>query len=285
MTSVCHLPKFRDLALQHRRYFIGTGIGFSGWIISREFLLDFLELYGTPSSDARPDVVGWQMLAQKRQWTVTRPCFVSHSLQRGIGSKALTVSSVDNGKPLKKHLPRGCLEPHRAKWTDANSRGGDMYGWDHFDYEACPDSEIYPCSDAKRLVYHEELHALKTPPPIQTSDTAKMELLSSSPGNTTDFPPRNKRDTRVALAKEASSNKNNVKQRLPIPMSNASQMGLSLSPGNTTASSPRNKRDVVLLDALVVKESRNENNVKNKRLPIRASNSSESVIFHWSVVI
>jgi hypothetical protein len=133
------------------------------------------------------------------------------------------------------------LEPHRAKWTDAKSKGGDIYGWDYFDYEACPDSEIYPCSDAERLVYQKELYALKTLPLIQTSD---------------------------------ATNKNNVKKQLPIPMSNASPTELSSSPGNTTVSSPRNKRDVLLLDALLVKESRNENNVK-KQLPIRASNSSE----------
>jgi hypothetical protein len=52
--------------------------------------------------------------------------------------------SIDDGKSPKKHLPR-CFEPHRAKWTSAESQGRDVYGWDYFDYEACPDSEISPC--------------------------------------------------------------------------------------------------------------------------------------------
>jgi hypothetical protein len=165
------------------------------------------------------------------------------------------------------------LEPHRAKWTDAKSKGGDIHGWDYFDYEACPDSEIYPCSDDEQLVYHKELYALKTPPPIQTSDAALMKLLSS-PGNMAASSPTNKWDAWDALMKEAS-NKNNIKKRLPIPaMSNvASQVELLSPRSNTTASLPKNKRDVLLLDALV-KESRNDNNVK-KQLPIRTTNSSE----------
>jgi hypothetical protein len=189
------LAEIRDLALHHRRYFLATGIGFSGWIMSRGFLIDFLEIYGNPSTPACPDCVGWKLMHAAGQWSVTRPYLVSHSIQRGSGSKALTLSSVDNGKPLEKHLPR-CFEPHRAKWTDAKSQGNDIYGWDYFDYEACPDSEIYPCSsDAKQLFYHKELYAgalvtespnsnstmtITRRPPIRTSPVStKMELSST----------------------------------------------------------------------------------------------------------
>jgi hypothetical protein len=79
------LAEIRDLALHHRRYFLATGIGFSGWIMSRGFLIDFLEIYGNPSTPACPDCVGWKLMHAAGQWSVTRPYLVSHSIQRGFG--------------------------------------------------------------------------------------------------------------------------------------------------------------------------------------------------------
>ena len=39
------------LPSQFLKYFINTGIGFSGWIMSRDFLRDFMVLYGNKTLD------------------------------------------------------------------------------------------------------------------------------------------------------------------------------------------------------------------------------------------
>ena len=65
----------------------------------------------------------------------------------------------------RKHLPR-CLEPHRAIWskhkqqledddnnsynaTDSNKDFDDMFHWNFFVYDLCPDSEVFPCKEGQ----------------------------------------------------------------------------------------------------------------------------------------
>ena len=41
------LDTIKHLALTENRYFISTGVGTSGWIMSRQFLQDFYQIYTT----------------------------------------------------------------------------------------------------------------------------------------------------------------------------------------------------------------------------------------------
>eukprot|EP00536_Pseudo-nitzschia_multiseries_P017029 jgi/Psemu1/49023/gm1.49023_g len=170
----------KDLALTEKRYFINTGIGFSGWIMSREFMGDFLRLYGNETLDKpvvttkpgtnevvmekpeiRPDVLASYYLTDKHAWAVTRQYWVSHTTLESLGIASLTVKDrryghLHNGERMKldKHLPR-CLEPRRAKWKVRRKKPHqdprDRFGWDYFDYEVCPDSLIFPCGGAEQL--------------------------------------------------------------------------------------------------------------------------------------
>lgn len=173
------LTEIRRIAYQYERYFITTGIGFSGWIMQRQFMLDFLQElkdYVPPPKDPNdildrqgphpaegPDPIASVMLIDKNAWTVTRKYLVSHSIQPSIGTEALTVRvpsatmgaappPATNGtkatpvkpKPgLEKHLPR-CLEPRRSKWRISKKDHRDRFGWDYFDYDEC-DGEVFPC--------------------------------------------------------------------------------------------------------------------------------------------
>ena len=172
----------KDLALREKRYFINTGIGFSGWIMSRDFLRDFLELYGnatqqmqqtstsnleassdtsnaTTTTEIRPDVLASYYLTDKSAWTVTRQYWVSHTTLESLGTASLTVKDRrkdETGERLKldKHLPR-CLEPRRGKWKVSRSKKyfdpRDRFGWDYFDYEVCPDQLLFPCEGQEQL--------------------------------------------------------------------------------------------------------------------------------------
>jgi len=175
----------KDLALTEQRYFINTGIGFSGWIMSREFLKDFIELYGNATLDAeieksssetnakakannategkqpeiRPDVLASYYLTDKQAWTVTRQYWVSHTTLESIGIASLTVKdrrANETGQRMKldKHLPR-CLEPRRGKWKVSRRRPyldpRDRFGWDYFDYEVCPNDLLFPCGGQDQL--------------------------------------------------------------------------------------------------------------------------------------
>jgi len=179
----------RDLALKEKRYFINTGIGFSGWIMSREFLGDFIELYENATLDAeesekkattkstgtndtrakakdpppppeiRPDVLASYYLTDKRAWTVTRQYWVSHTTLESLGIPSLTVKDRrkdETGERMKldKHLPR-CLEPRRGKWKISRRRPyldpRDRFGWDYFDYDVCPNEIIFPCGGQDQL--------------------------------------------------------------------------------------------------------------------------------------
>lgn len=63
------LTEMERLAKFHGRYFIGTGIGFSGWIMSRKFVQDFVAQYEN-NFQVHPDIFGGGMLQGK--WSVTR---------------------------------------------------------------------------------------------------------------------------------------------------------------------------------------------------------------------
>eukprot|EP00531_Pseudo-nitzschia_arenysensis_P002132 CAMPEP_0116115114 /NCGR_PEP_ID=MMETSP0329-20121206/335_1 /TAXON_ID=697910 /ORGANISM="Pseudo-nitzschia arenysensis, Strain B593" /LENGTH=547 /DNA_ID=CAMNT_0003608527 /DNA_START=108 /DNA_END=1750 /DNA_ORIENTATION=- len=167
----------KDLALTEKRYFINTGIGFSGWIMSREFL----ELYGNATQEMvkqqdaktkaavagknettqeiRPDVLASYYLTDKRAWTVTRQYWVSHTTLESLGIASLTVKDRRQDKTgermkLDKHLPR-CLEPRRGKWKVSRRRPyldpRDRFGWDYFDYEVCPNQVLFPCKGQDQL--------------------------------------------------------------------------------------------------------------------------------------
>ena len=179
----------KDLALKEKRYFINTGIGFSGWIMSREFLADFIELYSnatsqveqeaskskievssdsttdanatttTTTQEIRPDVLASYYLTDRSAWTVTRQYWVSHTTLESLGVASLTVKdrrkdATGERLGLDKHLPR-CLEPRRGKWKVSRRKPyldpRDRFGWDYFDYDVCPDEILFPCKGQDQL--------------------------------------------------------------------------------------------------------------------------------------
>ena len=153
------LSELERIAKTQWRYFVGTGIGASGWIMSRSFLLDFMARYESGvDNDDRPDVVASKLLTEDKSnekgWAVTRQYLVAHTLTEPVGGQGLTVRKPSQSS---KRLPR-CLEPHRGMWMNEEKLGidrkrEDKYGWDYFDFDVCPNSDIYPCnrSDVKRL--------------------------------------------------------------------------------------------------------------------------------------
>jgi hypothetical protein len=177
------MSTIQALALQEQRYFINVGIGFSGWIMSRSFMEDFLSLYRNitfPSTNTtsastaadvfpttvnkkpeqpeiRPDVLASYYLTEKHAWTVTRQYWVSHTTLESLGVSSLTVKDrrrKDTGtrETLDKHLPK-CLEPRRAKWPLGQYPRDprDRFGWDYFDYNACPEALLFPCNGSDQL--------------------------------------------------------------------------------------------------------------------------------------
>ena len=101
------LVEIQRIAHQYRRYFITTGIGFSGWIMRRDFVMDFLHALETfqpaprnpndilnklgPPPSEGPDPIAADFLSQNNSWAVTRQYLVSHSIQPSLGIDALTV--------------------------------------------------------------------------------------------------------------------------------------------------------------------------------------------------
>lgn len=144
------ISHLNNIATKHQRYFISTGIGASGWIMSRAFIDDFILRYEASNSIC-PDCEAANIMTNKdrqpfQQWAVTRQYLVSHSLLQPMGSQGLTVASAGQSG---KRLPR-CFEPHRGMWLDEprfkkDGERSDKYGWDYFDFDACPGSEIFPC--------------------------------------------------------------------------------------------------------------------------------------------
>jgi hypothetical protein len=173
----------KDLALTEKRYFINIGIGFSGWIMSRSFLTDFIQLYGNTTLDQpttkiinsttnigkteiikeepeiRPDVLASYYLTDRQAWAVTRQYWVSHTTLESLGIASLTVKdrrkdSTGERMKLDKHLPR-CLEPRRGKWKVSRRKPfldpRDRFGWDYFDYDVCPNALLFPCGGPDQL--------------------------------------------------------------------------------------------------------------------------------------
>ena len=131
------LDKLERLAFSWKRYFVSTGVGASGWFMSLEFVHDFVEYYAKSGhNDTCPDCVAADMLTVNgTRWAVTRQHFVEHDVKQ---------DTLGLSGEIKKHLPR-CFEPHRGKWGGGTH---DKYGWDYFDYDECPEADIYPCSYA-----------------------------------------------------------------------------------------------------------------------------------------
>jgi hypothetical protein len=138
------LEDIRNLTYHYQRYFISTGIGFSGWIMRRDFVRDFYKVYKVDHKQRQeaPDPIGAVLLMEKKAWSVTRQYLVSHTILPSFGAKALTVG---RNETEGKHLPR-CFEPRRSKWPISQNDTRDKYGWDFFDYDLCEDSEIFPCA-------------------------------------------------------------------------------------------------------------------------------------------
>jgi hypothetical protein len=189
----------QDLALGEERYFINVGIGFSGWIMSRQFVTDFYALYSNITiptmgeqqaknepvpemPEVRPDVLASYYLTEKHAWTVTRQYWVSHTTLESLGVSSLTVKDrrrKDSGQRLKldKHLPR-CFEPRRGKWMISQRKPPfdprDRFGWDYFDYDVCPNAVIFPCEGPNQLA---ELVAKDWATANRTGAIAKQERL------------------------------------------------------------------------------------------------------------
>ena len=194
------LNEIRDLAFQHERYFISTGTGASGWVMSHQFLKDFHSFWNSIDETNRqglsgeqilePDSVAGRLLQEKLAWSVTRRYLTSHSIltgttndQHSIGvlferidpvipmDKAATNLEQTKSKVLKRketpeeeakkaplmepsrYLPR-CLEPHHGVWKDESKDDDadtdfDVHHWGFFDYNLCPDSDIFPCAEGQ----------------------------------------------------------------------------------------------------------------------------------------
>jgi hypothetical protein len=215
------LSEIRDLAFKYQRYFVSTGIGASGWIMSHAFLEDFYffwsnididESYGLSEEQLlEPDSVAAVLLRQTQAWSVTRRYLTSHSILTGntedeasiatlferegpvvsvavanakhdgdaaVREPSLVAADNENGDDKKtkktttikknkketpeeaalnaplmepsRYLPR-CLEPHRGVWRDSatGSFDFDVHHWDFFDYDLCPESDIYPCREGQ----------------------------------------------------------------------------------------------------------------------------------------
>lgn len=160
-TTLSHI---RDIAFTYRRYFISTGIGFSGWIMSRQFVSDFYEWYKldfqqhqqqqgdhdgeTSDPDGsvnashaddtyylRPEVMASILLNKKRGWSVTRQYLTSHSVLGGWrGEDSLTelfeinenINSMNNSRIQRNGtLPLGSVAVNTSKPDTSESNGQD----------------------------------------------------------------------------------------------------------------------------------------------------------------
>eukprot|EP00533_Pseudo-nitzschia_delicatissima_P002184 CAMPEP_0116091872 /NCGR_PEP_ID=MMETSP0327-20121206/7737_1 /TAXON_ID=44447 /ORGANISM="Pseudo-nitzschia delicatissima, Strain B596" /LENGTH=483 /DNA_ID=CAMNT_0003583253 /DNA_START=99 /DNA_END=1550 /DNA_ORIENTATION=- len=200
------LSEIRDIAFEHQRYFVSTGTGASGWIMSHRFLEDFYFFWKnldennmqgmTGNQILEPDSVAAVLLEQNMAWSVTRRYLTSHSILTGNSNDAASIralfqrvdqvvpnnadsaakSVVEEIKKTKKtkrkkketpeeaaknaplmepsrYLPR-CLEPHRGVWRNKMDEKDvendfDVHHWGFFDYDLCPDSDIFPCAEGQ----------------------------------------------------------------------------------------------------------------------------------------
>ena len=170
------MKKLTELATKYQRYFISVGVGASGWIMSRQFLMDFInsEYFQSPDDvvDERhgPDVYVAKWLRDTRQWSVTRQYLVQHTISSVASTTSQQQQSASQQQGLTinsdaiefdfKHLPR-CFEPHRGMWIrySKESIPRDKYGWDYFDTKKCPNNEeeIFPCKDFHQIPIHRPL--------------------------------------------------------------------------------------------------------------------------------
>jgi hypothetical protein len=170
--------KIHDFALKHQRYFVSCGVGTSGWIMSRQFMIDFVARYGSNNRLLGPDVEASFMLMKMKKWSVTRQYWVSHSILPAIGADGLTLKN--SAQRYAKHLPR-CLEPHRGLWPTKPGSKNDMFGWDYFDFDECPKAELFPCEKSQMrasvaVVLPMEISInAKDEPPTEISTNAKDE--------------------------------------------------------------------------------------------------------------
>jgi hypothetical protein len=102
------LSEIRDLAFKYQRYFVATGIGASGWIMSHSFLEDFYlfwsnmdtiddesSLHGLSEEELlEPDSVAAVLLRQTQNWSVTRRYLTSHSILAGNTNDEASIAAL-----------------------------------------------------------------------------------------------------------------------------------------------------------------------------------------------
>jgi hypothetical protein len=126
--------------------------------MSRQFVIDFLQAYRRNLNQMHPDPIAAWMLIEKNAWSATRKYLISHSIIQHVGSESLTVKL---GAADQKHLPK-CFEPRRQIWPISKTDHRDEHGWDYFDYDACPDADIFPCTEEQPAeLVAKELEAVK----------------------------------------------------------------------------------------------------------------------------
>jgi hypothetical protein len=221
------LSQIRDLTYRQNRYFLSTGVGFSGWSMRRDFMMDFLEEYQNATAKEGPDPIGSYLLIRKNAWAVTQKYLVSHTIVPPMGQPSLTVSTDEIGN---KHLPR-CFEPHRAKWKTSRKDPRDKFGWDYFDYNECPTEEVFPCKKGQleRLMAADlqEAQNYNATRKHDRNDTdIDDEVVADSPKSNVDKPARARqfktlheqatahheaRDAKVAKAREAKAREAKVR--------------------------------------------------------------------------
>ena len=268
------LSEMRALALQQERYFVATGVGFSGLLFSRDCLVDFYEHYRQRNAPASPDFVLWKMLSHKSppRWSLTRPYLVQHSIVPSVGGECksslyCTVSilglkcsrfifhhiltlwihsvltALTLGKEfgvLKKHLPR-CFEPHRNLWDAHNPEKPhqDVHGWDYFDYQACPTADIYPCKDNDDT--NNNLYHLKNKN-IYKGRTDVIVLTNATKTTSRIVTSRRQRRAAAAAADKAPPNQEAVAQeQQPQPQEPQTDMDVS------RYDHPDNKNNLIVL--------------------------------------
>eukprot|EP00536_Pseudo-nitzschia_multiseries_P016069 jgi/Psemu1/44827/gm1.44827_g len=128
------LTKIRELAYQYQRYFVSTGIGASGWIVTSRFLRDLVGFWRTHQQPRHetdwdeltaeqwlePDSVAALLLKQNRNWSVTRRYLTSHSILVGTTKDAGSIAMLyepdpeaapteppSNKEPMDKRIKNG----------------------------------------------------------------------------------------------------------------------------------------------------------------------------------
>ncbi len=180
------LSEIRDIAFQHQRYFVSTGTGASGWIMSHRFLEDFFFFWKsigennmqglTKDEILEPDSVAAVLLNQNMNWSVTRRYLTSHSILTGNTNDATSIRALfrrvdeekvkmkdkaEEKKKKKKETPEEAgksaplMEPSRYLPRCLEPHRGvwknekNKINWGFFDYDLCPESDIFPCAEGQ----------------------------------------------------------------------------------------------------------------------------------------